>query len=98
MTVAPLVRLGCATAKPLIHRYSQHELLPNPSLNQGRNGLPPRPPISFWPSVVPPMRSGCFDRWAPQTTTLRFEFNDQRRICFVRTEVGPADVEIVDYH
>lgn len=24
--------------------------------------------------------------------------NDQWRICFVWTEVGPADVEIVDYH
>ena len=24
--------------------------------------------------------------------------NDQWRICFVGTEVGPADVEIVDYH
>lgn len=24
--------------------------------------------------------------------------NDQFRICFVWTEVGPADVEIVDYH
>ena len=24
--------------------------------------------------------------------------NDQWRICFIRTEVGPTDVEIVDYH
>jgi proteic killer suppression protein len=24
--------------------------------------------------------------------------NDQWRICFVWTEVGPSDVEIVDYH
>ena len=24
--------------------------------------------------------------------------NDQWRVCFVWTEVGPADVEIVDYH
>jgi proteic killer suppression protein len=24
--------------------------------------------------------------------------NDQYRICFVWTDVGPADVEIVDYH
>jgi proteic killer suppression protein len=24
--------------------------------------------------------------------------NDQWRICFVWTDVGPADVEIVDYH
>ncbi len=24
--------------------------------------------------------------------------NDQYRICFVWTEIGPADVEIVDYH
>lgn len=24
--------------------------------------------------------------------------NDQRRICFVWTDVGPIDVEIVDYH
>lgn len=24
--------------------------------------------------------------------------NDQYRICFVWTEAGPADVEIVDYH
>ncbi len=24
--------------------------------------------------------------------------NDQFRICFVWTEAGPADVEIVDYH
>lgn len=24
--------------------------------------------------------------------------NDQRRICFVWTEGGPSDVEIVDYH
>ena len=24
--------------------------------------------------------------------------NDQFRICFVWTQVGPADVEIVDYH
>jgi proteic killer suppression protein len=24
--------------------------------------------------------------------------NDQYRVCFVWTEVGPADVEVVDYH
>lgn len=24
--------------------------------------------------------------------------NDQRRICFIWTKEGPADVEIVDYH
>jgi proteic killer suppression protein len=24
--------------------------------------------------------------------------NDQYRICFVWTEIGPRDVEIVDYH
>ena len=28
----------------------------------------------------------------------RIRVNDQWRICFVWTEVGPKDVEIVDYH
>ena len=28
----------------------------------------------------------------------RIRINDPWRICFVWTEVGPADVEIVDYH
>ena len=29
---------------------------------------------------------------------MSIRINDQRRICFVWTEGGPADVEIVDYH
>lgn len=28
----------------------------------------------------------------------RIRINDQWRVCFVWTEAGPSDVEIVDYH
>ena len=40
------------------------------------------------PEVLSGKRSGQFS----------IRINDQYRICFVWTETGPAEVEIVDYH
>lgn len=34
----------------------------------------------------------------PSGLGLRIRINDQYRICFIWTETGPEDVEIVDYH
>lgn len=34
----------------------------------------------------------------PRAGQLSIRVNEQYRICFVWTEVGPAEVEIVDYH
>jgi hypothetical protein len=63
------------------------------------SGLPPLPGGTQYPELTICIHRAIPGRdssYAPNQPSIRI--NQQWRICFVWTDAGPEDVEIVDYH